>query len=53
MNMTKVSKTKLGLLLARLRGFTVENPRQGESRAAYLKKVKKLVRAKQKAGKHE
>lgn len=46
MKIPNVSKTELGLLLARLSGLTVENPRQAKRRADYLKKVRKLVRAK-------
>ncbi len=48
MKIVKLAKTELGLLLARLGGFTVENPRQVERRADYLKKVKKLVSIKKK-----
>ncbi len=47
----KVAKTELGLLLSRWGAFTVENPRQAKRRAAYLKKVKKLVASKQKGEK--
>jgi len=46
MKIQNVAKTGIGLLLARLRGLTIENPRQAERRAEYLKKVRKLVRTK-------
>ena len=49
--MKSVAKTEIGLLLTRLGGFTMENPRQAERRADYLKKVKKLVAIKQKGEK--
>jgi len=40
----KLAKTELGRLLACLREISdVKNPNQAKRRAAYLKKVKKLV----------